>query len=625
MKIRTYRQLIGLSLIMIGHIAFSTALTACSDWSDHYGETAVGSTQVDTYNGDIVSYLKQATDLTQYSGMLQDAGIYDSTYTDRPYTFVVCSDQVFGNGSSITNKQQLAQLSVSDMAIEPNKLTDGFGIRTRSGKNIWVYGQQPNVKLDNYNIVKTVKTNNGYVYYIDGIIPVRVSVYEYLHSLDDAQYSTFKRLVANNEELFFDREHSQPLSVNNEGMVVYDSVKIVRNELMDRYTQDGIATWNMRDESYVTTMFIPTNAQIEQAVQTALDSVQQWKAFTDEQGHYLKDFTDEVRTRYKEKFENWIVRACFVDRRLNDADVVPTAPDFDCVGDYQMIIDKQADKTYYSQSSTVEAARWRPSVQTVDVSKKVTLSNGVAYFCTNLKIPTHIIIYRMKSKFYQLWDVIGHDEETTPTHFRTSHWIEPKVPDNAFQTQFVLTAEMDTMVYKMLSYIPDEEAMKDSLPCSVEYDGLQYFKDKGTVEECNLPAGEYYLRMGFVHSLNYSVSIIFEGDTLVKDMVLYAQGSNYHFDRGAASPTPLSGDLTIAYREGYDPNMYMDLDEKAIAYDTDGYTVAIVNLKHSGNFKIKVESKDQAYLYDPTLARNQRNKKQFLMYHWCLRPTKNNY
>ena len=73
---------------------------------------------------------------------------------------------------------------------------------------------------------------------------------------------------------------------------------------------------------------------------------------------------------------------------------------------------------------------------------------------------------------------------------------------------------------------------------------------------------------------------------------------------------------------------WQKFDEKAIAYDTDGYTVGIVNIEKEGNFEIRVSSSDMAYLYKysvPDLARTKSNVAQLMMYHWCLRPTVNNY
>jgi hypothetical protein len=181
------------------------------------------------------------------------------------------------------------------------------------------------------------------------------------------------------------------------------------------------------------------------------------------------------------------------------------------------------------------------------------------------------------------------------------------------------------MYYHVLTAIPSEEAIADSLVCSVNYDGLLYNSKTRKLTEVHLPAGEYYLRMGFKHSLRYCISIYFNDELLVEDMLLFAQGSNFHFDRGSVSDMDYFGSSTIGFPEGYSWRDWIEKNEKAVAYDTDGYQVAIVNLPHSGNFTITIESNDNSYLYTTVNGRSKNNVTQLMMYHWCLRPTTNNY
>jgi len=85
------------------------------------------------------------------------------------------------------------------------------------------------------------------------------------------------------------------------------------------------------------------------------------------------------------------------------------------------------------------------------------------------------------------------------------------------------------------------------------------------------------------------------------------------------------GSSSIGFPEGYDWRDWFEKDPKSVAYDTDGYQVAIVTIPRSGNFTITIESNDISYLYDPTNLRTKNNVTQLMMYHWCLRPTRNNY
>lgn len=602
--------------------------TACSsDWNDHYNEQAItleeGSDVIITENN-VTDYIGSASDLTMINDILNRNDVYDETYTDGQYTFIVCDDASF-NEAEITDESTFANHCVSNIGVNPAKLTDGSNIMMRSGKAIWV--TENGTKLDGLTITKTIKAANGYIYYVNGILPVRQSAYELLLSLGD-EYSIFKELVTSYDYEYFDRENSQPTGVTDDGRVIYDSVKTIKNTLMDRYDANGTATWNMRSESYSTTMFIPNNALIENALQAAMDSIPLW-------------LNREATSDDLEKFEEWIVKACFADQWLEVEDVSTSASDFECVGGYQEIIDEASDLTTYSE---VDAAWWRPSVQKVDVDNPVNLSNGMAYYCTEFKIPNHIVIYRVKSRLYEIWN--NSTSEQHSTYFRWTNLSTPYVVYD-MQSQFDLTTEgststtssWPTIYYHCLCALPSEEAMEDNLSVSIEYDGLTWSDTDQQIHECHLPAGEYYLRMGFKHSLLYSLSIAFNDEWLIQDMNMHATGSNYHFDRGAASEVPHYGDdYEISYPEGFDVDYWQSYNDKAIAYDTDGYTVGTVTLQQSGNFKIRITSNDLAKNYKTAMDSgsstatytsgdnaNNRDVNQLVMYHWCLRPTHNNY
>jgi hypothetical protein len=593
-------------ITFITYCMLSGCLLSCQDaWDDHYNDTSIDSEDFTIWSGDIESYIKAQSDLTTIATLLENQGMFKNTSTSKEYTYIVCNNEVISAGLSVTDSV-FAKNCVSDAAVAPSKLTDGFGIYTRLGKNIWVYDQDSTLYLDNYKLTKKVKASNGYIYYVNGIIPIRQSVYEKLKSLG-SDYSDFISLVEKYEETYFDKENSTPSGVDAMGNTLYsDSVIAVRNTLMDRYTEGGLKCWDMRSENYVSTMFIPNNELVEKAINSALDSIPIWLG---------RQATDADRV----KFEKWIVRACFVNQRLSDAAVSSSASDFSCVGGYVQEIDETQDAETYE---SIDAARWRPSVQTVDVNNKVELSNGQAYFLTNLKIPNHIVIYRVKSKFYQLWTALTDVQRNQ--YFRWENWTEPQILNDA-QGEFTLSTTLPTMYYHVLTAIPNANAIADSLMCSVTYDGLLYNTTSGKVTEAFLPAGEYYLRMGFKHSLRYSINILFNDSLLVEHMMLYAQGSNFHFDRGSAGTLGFYGSSSIGYPEGFDYNDWVEKDAKAVAYDTDGYQVAIVNIPRSGHFTITIQSEDESYLYTTTNLRSKNNVTQLMMYHWCLRPTLNNY
>ena len=74
-------------------------------------------------------------------------------------------------------------------------------------------------------MTKQVKADNGYIYYVDGTIRARESVYEYLKALGD-DYSIFKDYVAQYEEVYFDPESSVADGVDDMGNTYYSDSAI---------------------------------------------------------------------------------------------------------------------------------------------------------------------------------------------------------------------------------------------------------------------------------------------------------------------------------------------------------------------------------------------------------------
>jgi len=594
-------------LIPLSYLLLILGLFSCTEsWDIYYSPKDTKSDNVEIYSGNIASYIQSQNNLSSISSIFKDYGVYDSIQNTKEYTFIVCTNDVLDTNLSI-DKALFAKSCVSDISISPSKLTDGYGITTRLNKNIWVsLKANGDIYLDNFKLNKIVKTQNGYVYYVSGIIPARPSVYEYFESLG-TDYSYFKSLVKRYEEKYFDKDKSTPVSVDPMGNTVYDTVMTARNTLIDRYTEDGLKKWDMFSEANLTTMFVPNNTIVTNAIDLALSNVPKW-------------LNRAATVADKTKFEEWIVRACFVNRRLDASTVSSTAAnDLYCIDGYQQKINVAQDaKTY----EPIDPAVWRPSIQKVDINNPVQLSNGVVYNVTQFKIPNHVVIYRVKSKFYELWGAMTDAQKKQ--YFRWTNFIDPIIVNDA-QSSFTLSETLPTMYYHELTAIPSAQAITDTAVCSVTYDGLLYNSTTKKLVEANLPAGEYYLRMGFKHSLRYSVDIYFENQLLVENMMLYAQGSNFHFDRGSVSDMDYYGNSSIGFPEGYDWRKWIEKDPKAVAYDTDGYQVAIVNIPSDGNFTITITSKDISRFYDPTNGRTKNNVTQLMMYHWCLRPTNRNY
>ncbi len=623
---------------LISIVGCLALLCACQDrWTEHYTwQGDQGKLQVELSEFYADEYLASQASLSDIAALFDQAGLTERMSKGKNCTLIVFENDVLRRADSQTlNDSLFAKNLFSTVPVPPSALKDGYGIYTLSGKNLWVTTDADGqIFLSRQRVSRQVKLRNGYIYYVEAVLPVQLSMYDYIQQLG-GDYSLFKELVAYFEQEYFDADASTPSGTDKMGNIVYsDSVMAIRNTLMDRYTEDGLDYWNMHSEAYQSTLFIPNNDLMKQAFNTAIANVPLWMNRAATQADTLK-------------FAKWMLSSCFVDRRLQPEEVASNVSgQFACVGGYVREVDEASDSESFTSYT---AAQWKPSVQKVDAANPVELSNATAYFLTDYKIPNHIVIWRVKARMYQVWAALNAEQRgwsdvlSQPTDGGYFRWDGWENPDNSLEGQgsFELSSTLPVMYYYLLTAAPSIQAQADSAEVSVDFDGLLYNENDRNfgLKEVTLPAGEYYLRMGFKHSLRYSVSIYFCGqdeyfgpqNCLVKDMSLVATGSNFHFDRGGAMEgLDFYGSESIGYPEYYDWRWWYDQDpvkyQKASAYDTDGYQVAVVNLKRDGNFKIKISSSDAASLY--INGRQDRSKSdiyQLMFYHWCLRPTQNNY
>ncbi len=651
--------------------ASSLCLAACTDvWDEHYDKEAIESTEiVEVYRGTVADFISGQSNLSQCNQGFSDAG-FSKLLSDNQCTAIVCENRnILTTDAEVMAQPKFAANLISDQAVGPSLLVDGYGVTVQSGKNLWVTKdfagtQSPSILAGTYlndkKIIRIIKANNGYIYYVDGVIPVEPSIYEYIQSLGD-DYSMFKSFIAEFEESYFDADASTPGGVNDMGETVYsDSVVSVRNTLMDRYTIEGVPEWDMRSESYYSTCFLPDNTVLSKAYYGALDSLQVWC-------NRPALALDSLR------FRKWIVESCFVDRKLQSSDVaVPSnwqsmadneAVQFDCVGGFVRDIDETLDKETFSE---ITPAIWNPAIQLVDDANPVILSNGLLYNLKTYKIPNHIVIWRVKSRIYQLfddsksntgfsasWKGFNNEEDAkfTWNHLKPCGVSGLLSFNGSGFSEVQWAAYVPSIDYMGFAAYPDEEAVADSLPVSVEFvglirntndlvsnntpaDGIKNYP----IRECRLPAGEYYLRMGGTSRVNYSFSVYFgaadeELDVskrVLHNLAVVSTGANFLCDRGGAMPgVRFYGEQALGSPMDFDPDYYYYLDktlfEKAYAYDTDGQHIATVTLPRSGNFRLKMESEDLTSHWTSTTSTTSVTNYTFCLYHWCLRPTTNNY
>ena len=554
---------------------------SCTDkWDDHYmpGEKVVNSDLVEVVNQTAQEYIQSNADLSSISDLFTEQGIFDGLSSkDQQFTVLVYSNSTMSS-AQITEPDFFANTCVSDLAFTPTKLVDDLSIQMWNGKYLEVDVDETATTTNYYiagaKISKIIQVDNGYVYLMETPIYAPKSVYEVLSGLGE-NYSLFKQLVFKYEERVFDKSNSVPVGVDNTGNTVYDSVFVTKNLLMDRYNSGGTATWNMRSEYFTSTMLIPNNTLVENALDKAYQDVRD----------ALSRPTDANDTL---KFEQYIIKSAFYDYVLTSKDLEGDADLYSVSGYIE------------GESASTDGVQWRPSVQKVDVSNPVTLSNGVAYYTTALKIPNNVVIWRIKNRFY-IWDYCNETEKQE--YYKWDGMDNLSIHDAG---GFGPIGPWPFIPYKLLRAYPDDNAKAVGAAVSVECTGIA-LQDNGTVAVVMVPPGEYHLRMGFEsNKYPYLVDIYFNGELVSENL-----NPNIHYDRTA-----------LGYPEGYVWKDWYATDNKASYYDCDGAEIGVVTITGTElqPIKIKIASRDIA-----SLGAAGNSKARYELYCWTLRPTENNY
>lgn len=554
---------------------------SCTDkWDAHYlpQEKVINSSVVEVVELSAQEYIQSNSDLSSIATLLDQQQIFEQlSAKDQQFTVLVYANSSMSS-ATIEDPEFFAQTCVSNLAFTPTKLVDGLQVQMWNGKYLEV-GVDATTGTNVYTIAgsrisKIIQVSDGYVYIMESLIYAPKSLYEVLVDLGD-NYSLFKELVLRYEEQVFDKSASTPVGVDNTGNTVYDSVFVTKNLLMDRYYSGGSEKWNMRSEFYASTLLIPNNTLVSTALTDAYQAVRD-------------ALSREPNANDTLKFEQYIVKSAFYDKVL-------TALDLDGEVDLYSV-----DGYIEGESASTSGVQWKPTVQRVDTSRPVTLSNGVAYYTTALKIPNNVVIWRIKNRFY-IWDNCTVEQKAE--YFKWNGIDNISIHDAG---GFGPIGPWPWIPYKLIRAYPDANAKAAGSEVSVEITGIALQAD-GTVGVVMVPPGEYDLRMGFESSAYpYAVDIYFN-EALVKENL----NPNIHYDRTGSG-----------YPEGYVPAEWYSTNNKSANYDRDGGQIATVTVPGPGlqPIKIKIASKNIA-----TLGAAGNSKARYELYHWCLRPTANNY
>jgi len=555
-------------LSIIALTVMTIVMSACTnDWNDHYSqkEQIVKNENVAISPLKAVEFLQQETSLSGMNALFQETGIDASIEKSaQMYTVLVVNNDVPLNIMA-ERKEYVAKSHIAPVALSPSYIYNGMRILMLNGKYINVTIQEDaegivDIFFNDIKVKHITKVADGYVYELETYIDSPQSMYEMIKELDD-NYSIFRDLILSKVTWIFDKSASMPIGVDETGNTVYDSVKV------ESFPYFAAQNFDLSSESLTATMLIPSNEILTTALNQAYD--------------YLSDCNLQ---REDSVIRNWIFQVCFFNKKY-------TKSDFENNEDLTSVFSRQ----------------WRTTIQQANLDNPITMSNGLAYYITYMKIPVNVLIYRIKNFFYPHEYMSAEEKaiyfvteglvfkeyktEVTPW----SGWPQggwPEIFNRVLRFNLAPSAADSTVKVKNCTLDFTAFSWTDN------GDGTYNFSPLG------IPPGEYELSLGFVQQKSGNpgdMGIFFQGDSVGVVTVAQIAGTDFHYDRSRRG-----------YPEGYDTSKATD--SKKTYYDCDGGLVATVTLTGTEPKPIKI--KFHGY-------NNDRGDQAF--HHWCLRPTKNCY
>lgn len=338
---------------------------------------------------------------------------------------------------------------------------------------------------------------------------------------------------------------------------------------------DKFADWTYTDELRNATLILPSDEVIREAMDDAHVRLATWNLEREDNALY-----------------EWIHDVAFLSRTYSAA---------------ELMTDSVTDITGFF------GRHYHTDVQRIDTTACIRLSNATVYPLTRLRIPNNVLIYRLKSRFIDYENCTG---EQVADFFKVQNIATPLSVYDTGAYHSPVEDVWPTIHYRLIKILPGADGA--NAPFRLDFTPLRSCDDgtgKKKAEVFMIPPGAYTLAMGFAQQKTdviLNVSVI-AGDSVVGSCqaLNINNGLVYHYDRGA-------GDNP----EGYDWQAIRLLtgDSKAQYYDRDGGPVidrvVIPDVNGDGSpvrISLRIE------------ADSWQGMSEIPLYHWCLRPTPDNY
>lgn len=246
-----YHILCGVALA-----ALAGGMSACSDeWDDHYKPSDSGAS-----TATVMEMVKADASLSQFAKMIEIAGYADLLSSSQTFTVFAPTNDALAS-VDITDEALVRRIVLNHIArFNVSTATPGNqGVKMYNGKRFFfnglTFGSAPIVSADN-------RAANGIVHVVSSQIPYAYNLREYIDTHSNT--TEIAAFIARFDEQKLDLEASRPLSVNEQGQTVYDSVMVAYNRIFEH---DPLGLGAIASEDSLFTMIIPTDDAWRQAYQ----------------------------------------------------------------------------------------------------------------------------------------------------------------------------------------------------------------------------------------------------------------------------------------------------------------------------------------------------------------------
>ncbi|MCD1295525.1 hypothetical protein CUJ83_10995 [Methanocella sp. CWC-04] len=146
-----------------------------------HGEMQDGMMSMEQSNKDMMAAMMDTKDIGIAASTMKTAGIEGMMMPEGRYTLFVASDTALNTMSPDMKNKMMEKMKDRQKATEfvrghminnmvmPDDMTDGKTLTLMNGKTMTVRRMDGRMMVDDANIIKAVKTNNGMIYVMDKI------------------------------------------------------------------------------------------------------------------------------------------------------------------------------------------------------------------------------------------------------------------------------------------------------------------------------------------------------------------------------------------------------------------------------------------------------------------------